>query len=84
MQKHQEEAMIEEQKLKPTLKETQHVTEDDIVADIMGRHDHFMSSMQSRLAKLQSTKSMDNQTKHPVYLMENVMLNLPGGREEMA
>ncbi|PWA90139.1 transducin/WD40 repeat-like superfamily protein [Artemisia annua] len=37
----------------PTLKETQPVTEDDIIADIMGRHDQFVSSMQSRLAKLQ-------------------------------
>lgn len=28
-------------------------TEEDAVADIMGQHDQFVSSMQSRLAKLQ-------------------------------
>ncbi|GJU87382.1 CRAL-TRIO domain-containing protein [Tanacetum coccineum] len=33
---------------------------------------------------LQNTKSMDNQIKHLVYLMENAMLNLPEGQEEMA
>nr|XP_043607487.1 katanin p80 WD40 repeat-containing subunit B1 homolog KTN80.4-like [Erigeron canadensis] len=34
-------------------KETQPVTEEDALAEIMGRHDQFVSSMQSRLAKLQ-------------------------------
>lgn len=33
---------------------------------------------------LQNTKSMENQIKHLVYLMENAMLNLPEGQEEMA
>ncbi|KAJ0939372.1 putative CRAL-TRIO lipid binding domain, CRAL/TRIO domain, CRAL/TRIO domain superfamily [Helianthus annuus] len=33
---------------------------------------------------LQNTTSMDNQIKHLVYLMENAMLNLPEGQEEMA
>ncbi|KAJ0795570.1 putative CRAL-TRIO lipid binding domain, CRAL/TRIO domain superfamily [Helianthus annuus] len=32
---------------------------------------------------LQNTTSMDNQIKHLVYLMENAMLNLPEGQEEM-
>ncbi|KAI3728586.1 hypothetical protein L6452_17224 [Arctium lappa] len=36
-----------------TVKETESVTEDDAIVDIMGRHDQFVSSMQSRLAKLQ-------------------------------
>ncbi|KAL8225783.1 hypothetical protein R6Q57_018340 [Mikania cordata] len=33
---------------------------------------------------LQNTTSMDNQIRHLVYLMENAMLNLPEGQEEMA
>ncbi|XP_071686747.1 uncharacterized protein [Rutidosis leptorrhynchoides] len=33
---------------------------------------------------LQNTTSMDNQIKHLVYLMENAMLSLPEGQEEMA
>ncbi|KAI3754475.1 hypothetical protein L1987_54259 [Smallanthus sonchifolius] len=33
---------------------------------------------------LLNTTSMDNQIRHLVYLMENVMLNLPEGQEEMA
>ncbi|XP_076894926.1 uncharacterized protein LOC143547367 [Bidens hawaiensis] len=33
---------------------------------------------------LQNTTSMENQIKHLVYLMENAMLNLPEGQEEMA
>ncbi|XP_071702027.1 katanin p80 WD40 repeat-containing subunit B1 homolog KTN80.4-like isoform X2 [Rutidosis leptorrhynchoides] len=35
------------------MKEAESVTEENTVADIMGRHDQFVSSMQSRLAKLQ-------------------------------
>lgn len=31
-------------------------SEEDIVSDIMGQHDQFFSSMQSRLAKLQVTR----------------------------
>lgn len=33
---------------------------------------------------LQNTTSMENQIKHLVYLMENAMLSLPEGQEEMA
>ncbi|XP_076912280.1 uncharacterized protein LOC143570535 [Bidens hawaiensis] len=33
---------------------------------------------------LQNTTSMENQIRHLVYLMENAMLNLPEGQEEMA
>lgn len=33
---------------------------------------------------LQNTSSMDNQIKHLVYLLENAMLNLPPGQEQMA
>ncbi|XP_024994249.1 katanin p80 WD40 repeat-containing subunit B1 homolog isoform X2 [Cynara cardunculus var. scolymus] len=36
-----------------TVKETESVSEDDAIVDMMGRHDQFVSSMQSRLAKLQ-------------------------------
>ncbi|KAL8201439.1 hypothetical protein R6Q57_012778 [Mikania cordata] len=36
-----------------TVKETGPVSEDDIIVDIIGRHDQFVSSMQTRLAKLQ-------------------------------
>lgn len=35
------------------VKEMEPATEEDAVADIMGQHDQFVSSMQSRLAKLQ-------------------------------
>lgn len=35
---------------------TTSASEDDIVADIMGQHDQFFSSMHSRLAKLQVTR----------------------------
>lgn len=34
-------------------KEAEPLTEEDAIVDIMGRHDQFVSSMQSRLAKLQ-------------------------------
>ncbi|KAL4372581.1 hypothetical protein AHAS_Ahas06G0280100 [Arachis hypogaea] len=33
---------------------------------------------------MQNTKSMENQMKHLVYLLENAMLNLPPGQEQMA
>lgn len=33
---------------------------------------------------LQNTSSMENQIKHLVYLLENAMLNLPPGQEQMA
>jgi len=33
---------------------------------------------------LQNTSSIDNQIKHLVYLLENAMLNLPPGQEQMA
>ncbi|KAJ9549271.1 hypothetical protein OSB04_021814 [Centaurea solstitialis] len=36
-----------------TVKETEPLTEEDAIVDIMGRHDQFVSSMHSRLAKLQ-------------------------------
>ncbi|KAL4569969.1 hypothetical protein LXL04_025618 [Taraxacum kok-saghyz] len=36
-----------------SVKETEPVTEDDVILQIMGQHDKFVSSMQSRLAKLQ-------------------------------
>ncbi|KAI3812310.1 hypothetical protein L1987_17017 [Smallanthus sonchifolius] len=36
-----------------TVKETGPISEDDVVVDIMGQHDRFVSSMQTRLAKLQ-------------------------------
>lgn len=36
-----------------SVKETEPVKEEDAIVDIMGRHDQFVSSMQSRLAKLQ-------------------------------
>ncbi|KAM0059565.1 putative transcription factor WD40-like family [Helianthus debilis subsp. tardiflorus] len=36
-----------------TVKETGPASEDDIAVDIMGQHDQFVSSMQTRLAKLQ-------------------------------
>ncbi|XP_076921952.1 katanin p80 WD40 repeat-containing subunit B1 homolog KTN80.4-like [Bidens hawaiensis] len=36
-----------------TVKETGPISEDDAIVDIMGRHDQFVSSMQTRLAKLQ-------------------------------
>ncbi|XP_021736220.1 katanin p80 WD40 repeat-containing subunit B1 homolog [Chenopodium quinoa] len=32
------------------------VTDDDIIAQIIGRHDHFLCSMQSRLGKLQAVR----------------------------
>ncbi|MED6119091.1 hypothetical protein PIB30_008604 [Stylosanthes scabra] len=33
---------------------------------------------------MQNTKSMENQLKHLVYILENAMLNLPPGQEQMA
>lgn len=44
---------VQKQSSESTVKETEPVTEENAVADIMGRHDQFVSSMQSRLAKLQ-------------------------------
>ena len=34
-------------------KETPSASDEDVVADVMEQHDQFISSMQSRLAKLQ-------------------------------
>ncbi|XP_071692470.1 katanin p80 WD40 repeat-containing subunit B1 homolog KTN80.3-like [Rutidosis leptorrhynchoides] len=44
---------LQKQLSESSIKEAEPVTEENVVADIMGRHDQFVSSMQSRLAKLQ-------------------------------
>jgi len=46
---------VQKQLPESTVKETGPVSEDDVIADIMGQHDQFVSSMQTRLAKLQVT-----------------------------
>ncbi|KAK1436540.1 hypothetical protein QVD17_02321 [Tagetes erecta] len=47
-------------------------------------HDRYGRTVLILKPGLQNTTSMDNQIKHLVYLMENAMLNLPEGQEEMA
>lgn len=47
---------------------TTSASEEDIAADILGQHDQFVSSMQSRFAKLQVT-----QRKYKIMLMLLVM-----------
>ena len=44
---------MQKQLSESSAKETEPLTEEDTIVDIMGRHDQFVSSMQSRLAKLQ-------------------------------
>lgn len=46
---------VQKQLPESTVKETGPISEDDAIVDIMGRHDQFVSSMQTRLAKLQVT-----------------------------
>lgn len=38
----------------------------------------------TKCALLQNTSSIDNQIRHLVYLLENAMLNLPQGQEQMS
>lgn len=37
----------------PPENELRSITDEDVIADIMGQHDQFVSSMQSRFSKLQ-------------------------------